>query len=329
MPSLSSNSSQGLYSPDSHFAQAAYDATVAGNSQWGVGTGGFVETVNPQNTSKKRSYDYANEFFEDVKRHKITPIYNDGTLSFMPPLIEDMAARLSALQAWVTDDLFKPTYNTYQLPQQQTFPSQQYVLPALRTKQDLLDANQFLTQLQNQAFEPQYSTDYLPQYPTYANKTLYPTLDMDYTQQSQGDMTPSTNLYPQLFDQTASLPSSYNYMGIGSRMAYDGTKLVNTGTLQKAPPAEDARRAGSEELVQDMEKMDVDSESKEKKPLTEKEPVTVKKEDDEDLKAKHLALVKKLQKLVQELLLDQEKEVEVKKESPVSAEAPVPRIAAH
>jgi len=319
MPSLSSNSSQGLYSPDSQFAQAAYDATLAGNSQWGVGAGGFVETVNPQSTSRKRSYDYANEFFEDVKRHKITPIYND-----------DMAARLSALQAWVTDDLFKPTYNTYQLPQQQTVPSQQYMLPALRTKQDLLDASQFLTQLQSQAFEPQYTTDYMPQYPTYANKTLYPTLDMDYTQQSQVDMTPSTNLYPPLFDPTASLPSTYNYMGIGSRMAYDGTKLVNTGTLQKAPPAEEPRRAGSEELVQDMEKMDVDSESKEKKPSTEKEPVTVtvKKEDEEDLKVKHLELIKKLQKLVQELLLDQEKDVQVKKESPVSVEAPV-SIAAH
>jgi hypothetical protein len=80
MPSLSSNSSTGLYSPDSQFAQTAYDATLAGNSQWGVGAGGFVETVNPQNTSRKRSYDYANEFFEDVKRHKITPVYNDGNI---------------------------------------------------------------------------------------------------------------------------------------------------------------------------------------------------------------------------------------------------------
>lgn len=318
MPSLSSKSSQGLYSPDSQFAQAAYDATLAGNSQWGVGTGGFVETVNPQSTSRKRSYDYANDFFEDVKRHKITPIYND-----------DMAARLSTLQAWVTDDLFKPTYNTYQLPQQQSISSQPYMLPALRTKQDLLDANQFLAQLQHQAFDPQYTSDYMPQYPTYANKTLYPTLDLDYSQSSQMDMTPSTNLYPQLFDQTASLSSSHSYMGIGSRMVYDGTKLVNTGTLQKAPPVEEPRRAGSEELVQHMEKMDVDSEAKEVKPSsTEKEPITVKKEDDGDLKAKHLELIKKLQKLVQELLLDQEKDVEVKKESSVAVETQV-GITAH
>lgn len=297
---VSSNSSQGLYSPDSQFAQAAYDASL-GTSQWNVGAGGFVETVNPQSTSKKRSYDYANEFFEDVKRHKITPVYND-----------DMAARLSALQAWVTDDLFQPSYNTYQVPPQQPVQSQaQYLLPSLRTKQDLLDANQFLSQLQNHAFEPQYTTDYLPDYPTYPNKTLYPTLDLGYTESV--DSTPSTNLYPHLFDQSATIPSS-TYMGMGSRMAYDQTKLVYAGTLQKAPP-----RAPSEELVQDMEKMDVDSEAKEKKVEPE---VKVKSEDDEDknAKEKHLELIKKLQKLVQEMLLDREKdddeEKAVKKESP-------------
>jgi hypothetical protein len=112
-------------------------------------------------------------------------------------------------------------------------------------------------------------------------------------------------------------------------MIYDGTKLVDTGTLQKARPADEPRRAGSEELVQHMEKMDVDSEAKEIKPSsTEKEPITVKKEDDGDLKAKHLELIKKLQKLVQELLLDQEKDVEVKKESPVAVETQV-GITAH
>jgi hypothetical protein len=229
-----------------------------------------------------------------------------------------MAARLSGLQAWVTDDLFKPTYNTYQVPQQQTLPSQQpYVLPALRTKQDLLDANQFLTQLQSQAFEPQYATEYLPQYPSYANKTLYPTLDMDYSAQ-QVDMTPSTNLYPQLFDQNATQMNS-NYMGMGSRMAYDQTKLVYSGTLQKAPP-----RSGSEELVEDMEKMDVDSDRKK-----EDTEVKVKSEEEEDVKGKHLEVIKKLQKLVQEMILDQEKEVEVKKESPAGSVENVVSIAAH
>jgi hypothetical protein len=226
-----------------------------------------------------------------------------------------MAARLSALQAWVTDDLFKPTYNTYQVPQLQVVPSQHsYLLPALRTKQDLLDANQFLTQLQNQSFEPQYHNDYMPQYPAYPNKTVYPTLDLDYNQQVE--MTPSTSLYPQLFDHSP-VPS-HQYVGaMGSRMPYDPAKLVYDGTLRKAAP-----RAGSEELVQELEKMDVDSESKEKK-----EEQQVKSEEDHEEKAKHLALVKRLHKLVQEMLREQEEEV--KKESPSTPMENLVSVAAH
>lgn len=324
---VSSNSSQGLYSPDSQIAQAAYDATLAPGSQWNVGTGGYVETVNPQNTSKKRSYDYANEFFEDVKRHKITPVYND-----------DMAARLSALQAWVTDDLFKPNYNTYQIPQPEPIPSQvPYLLPALRTKQDLLAANHFLTSLQTHTFDPQYTTEYIPQFPSYANKTLYPTLDLDYSEPSPVEMAPSTNLYPQLFDQSPSPVPSANYLQMGSRLTYDQTRLVYAGTLQRAPPR--AQSTGSDELVQDMEKMDVDSESKEKKPVEGEEKKEVKtRETDAEMKKKHLELIKKLQKLVQEMLLDMNKESEskneekmedVKKESNVPSADTLVSIAAH
>jgi hypothetical protein len=77
---LSSNSSQGYYSPDSQFAQAAYDATLPTTGHWGVG--GYVETVNPQYTSKKRGIDQVSDFFEDVKRHKINPTYDHSIISF-------------------------------------------------------------------------------------------------------------------------------------------------------------------------------------------------------------------------------------------------------
>jgi hypothetical protein len=228
-----------------------------------------------------------------------------------------MAARLSALQAWVTDDLFKPTYNTYQIPEQNVVPSQHpYLLPALRTKQDLLDANQFLAQLQTQAFEPQYQTDYMPQYPTYTNKPLYPTFDLDYNQHSQVDMTPSTGVYPPLFEQSP-VPSPQYFGQMGTRLNHDVARQVPQGILQKAP------RAGSEELVKELEKMDVDSESKEKV----KEEPQVKSEEDDETKAKNLALLKRLQKLVQEMILDQEKEI--KKESASTPMENVVPVAAH
>ena len=221
-----------------------------------------------------------------------------------------MATRLSALND-LTDDFFKTTYNTYQVPSQ-ALPTQRYgFLPSLRTRQDCIDVNQFLMQLQTHAFEPQYSNEYMPQYPVSSSKALYPTLDFDYNQQ-QPDMAPSTGLYPQLFDQTAS-PSS-TYVGMGTRMPYDQTRLVHAPILQKAPPAP---RAGSEELVENMEKMDVDSESKDKK----SEETKVKQEEGiKEMKEKHLELIKKLQKMVQEMILAQEnadEEVRVKKESPV------------
>ncbi len=78
---LSSNSSQGYYSPDSQFAQAAYDATLPAAGHWGVG--GYVETVNPQYTSKKRGIEQVSNFFEDVKRHKINATYDHGILSYI------------------------------------------------------------------------------------------------------------------------------------------------------------------------------------------------------------------------------------------------------
>jgi len=224
-----------------------------------------------------------------------------------------MAERLDLLMD-IPDDIFKQTYNTYQLPSQAVPAQRSYYMPALRTRQEAMEINDFLMQ-QISAFPSQYSPDYMPQYNTTSSKTLYPTLgDLEY---EQTDLTPSTGLYPQLFDQSP-MPSS-TYVGMGSRMPYDQTKLMYAGTLTKAPPPP---RSGSEELVSDMEKMDVDSESKEKKSEDEEMEVKVKAEDDEkdQVKQKHFELIKKLQKMVQEMILDwNDEQVSVKKESPVIA----------
>jgi hypothetical protein len=216
-----------------------------------------------------------------------------------------MAERLDLLMD-IPEDIFKQTYNTYQVASQSVPSQRPYYIPAVRSRYDAIEINDFL--VQQIAVFPQYSTDYVPQYSS--NKTLYPTLDLDYT--SPSDVTPSTNLYPQLFDQTP-LPSSA-YVGVGSRMSYDQTRLVYSGTLTKARPS----RADSEELVDDMEKMDVDSESK-KKPEEEEVKVTTEDDKGKEIKAKHLEVIKKLQRMVQEMILDWENEEEVKvKESPVS-----------
>lgn len=59
--------------------------------------------------------------------------------------------------------------------------------------------------------------------------------------------------------------------------------------------------------------MDVDSEAKEKKEEKKEEPV--KKELDAETRKKHLELIKKLQDLVQEMLLGMDKEGQSESES--------------
>ncbi|KAL7271178.1 hypothetical protein RUND412_006077 [Rhizina undulata] len=101
-----------------------------------------------QNESKKRAYEGVNGFFEDAKRHKIQPVY-DGA----------MAQRLSALQQFVPATTAEGTdYNhhaaTVTAPPTGVAPvNQQYTLPSLRTKQDLIDADNFLTQLSANVYE--------------------------------------------------------------------------------------------------------------------------------------------------------------------------------
>ncbi|KAG0128216.1 hypothetical protein HOY82DRAFT_489495, partial [Tuber indicum] len=93
--------------------------------------------------NKKRNYDGMDQFFDDAKRHKIQPVY-DGA----------MAQRLSALQ-------FVPTtsegvdFNGHHAPTVTASPSAQtqFTLPSLRTKQDLIDADNFLTQLSANVYE--------------------------------------------------------------------------------------------------------------------------------------------------------------------------------
>ena len=91
--------------------------------------------------------------------------------------------------------------------------------------------------------------------------------------------------------------------------------------LQRAAPAvkeeDNEGSVGSEDLVKDMEKMDVDSEAKTKN-------VEDDKSDEQDKKKReaHLAVIKKLQKYVQELIEDKEKESDKKENVNVEMKTP-------
>ncbi|KAK9470663.1 uncharacterized protein V1510DRAFT_369683 [Dipodascopsis tothii] len=129
----------------------------------------------PDMSRNKRTYEAANDFFEDIKRHKVAPVYG-----------QDMASRLSALEALVgvappplplpqsQVAEYAPAYH-HSVVQQSQQPAQhhhvtsavsvpvsapqslsslplpqmptQNQLPALRNKQDLLETDHFLSQL--------------------------------------------------------------------------------------------------------------------------------------------------------------------------------------
>jgi len=97
-----------------------------------------------QQSAKKRSFDGVDQFFDDAKRHKIQPVY-DGA----------MAHRLSALQFVPSTTGEGVDFNgsaTVTAPATTGGP-QTYTLPSLRTKQDLIDADHFLTQLSANVYD--------------------------------------------------------------------------------------------------------------------------------------------------------------------------------
>ncbi|KAA8898925.1 hypothetical protein FN846DRAFT_961634 [Sphaerosporella brunnea] len=120
-----------------HAAQAvAAQAQAAQQAQ--------AQAQQQQENSKKRSFEGVDQFFEDAKRHKLQPIY-DGA----------MAQRLSALQFIPSSTSEGVDFNgaaTVTAPATNGS-TQTFTLPSLRTKQDLIDADNFLTQLSANVYD--------------------------------------------------------------------------------------------------------------------------------------------------------------------------------
>lgn len=96
--------------------------------------------------SKKRSLEGPDHFFDEVKRHKIQPVYDSA-----------MAQRLSALQQYmpVTQENldYQPHGGTPVSSAGQVATAHPFTLPSLRTKQELVEANNFLTELSHNLYD--------------------------------------------------------------------------------------------------------------------------------------------------------------------------------
>lgn len=96
--------------------------------------------------SKKRALEGADQFFDEVKRHKIQPVYDSN-----------MAQRLSALQQYMPVSQENIDYQTHGgtpvSSAGQGAGSHPYTLPSLKTRQELVDANNFLTELSHNLYD--------------------------------------------------------------------------------------------------------------------------------------------------------------------------------
>lgn len=184
----------------------------------------YIENVysHQQQHSRKRGYDdYANDFFEDAKRSRVEPVYNQA-----------MAQRLSGLDHYISEgwNYVDQDYNTS--------------LPALKNKQDLLEIDQWLYQLSN-TVQPGDMESHAMNHPSYGRPqaSIYPNvpnmLQNDYSQSL--NLSSSATLYPTLpagnfafSSQAAGYNSNTILPQIGSYYS-EPRRTIDISQLQAAP----------------------------------------------------------------------------------------------
>jgi hypothetical protein len=131
-------------SQDGQQASAIAHAAQAVAAQAQAAQQAAAAQAQAQQNSKKRSFDGVDQFLEDVKRNKLQPVY-DGA----------MAQRLTALSQFIPSTTSEGVdFNgTATVTAPATNGSQPFTLPSLRTKQDLIDADNFLTQLSANVYD--------------------------------------------------------------------------------------------------------------------------------------------------------------------------------
>lgn len=268
----------------------------------------------PETNSRKRGYDAALDLFEDIKRSRVTPTYNSN-----------MAARLSTIEQLVGIAPYTntPTYRQSQ-PQPQPVQSQPVQqdtlrqLPPFRSHQDLLDADQFFSQLSsslplNTKPVPDYNQNFtLPSNYGGYSQPLSPPVS------SHSSVSPGLNVYPTIspagtMAQDMNSHPSVNHPQLASRCDFQNNKRYAVGVMQRS-----SKLSAEDDLSSAMAKLDV-SEKKEEI-----------KEEDEEIK-RHAEVIQRIRVLIAEMIKKaetsetKESEVVVKKEE---KESVYPTIAA-
>ncbi|KAI5804568.1 hypothetical protein EDC01DRAFT_426034 [Geopyxis carbonaria] len=160
---------------------------------------------------KKRSFDGVDQFFEDAKRHKLQPVY-DGA----------MAQRLSALQfvpSTTGEGVDFNGHTTTVTAPPTTSAGQPFTLPSLRTKQDLIDADNFLTQLSANVYENSNGQ----QFPFRGNQAQSPHTPTQQQAQQHHDGAPAAQMGQNQAGTPALTPPTSNYTASASPATHHTT----------------------------------------------------------------------------------------------------------
>lgn len=249
--------------------------------------------------SRKRGHDAAFDFLDDIKRARITPNYN-----------ADMAARLSTIEQIVgiapyTGQTAFPTTPTAAAAAaaaaSHPLPSPEYQgfrqLPPFRSQQELLEADQFFTQLSSNL--PLKPAESVPAYTLpsngYSNTQYAGSFAQVVSPPQSATTTPPANGYP-----TLTPSGGANYVGsgaphpqLGSRCDYDNGRRFSVGVLQRSSKL--SSTAADDALVQQLGKLRV----------TTPEPEL-------DQVARHAEVIKRMRALIAAMLSEAKKEEEKK-----------------
>lgn len=251
--------------------------------------GGYEQ---PPQESRKRGYSAALDLFDDIKRQRIEPTYNN-----------DFAARLSTIEQLVgisgplprtTRPLAVPASLA---PQQPADPLRQ--LRGLRTQQELLDADQFLSQLSStlplKAPAPVPTQDYFAPLPSTTSFNTYPSQPMS-----------SLNVYPSL---DADVPSAATYSPehpqVASRYDYESGKRYAVGVSQRSSKLADDASKDTAETDETDEKDAAKPDAPETDAADDLAGAMGKleiKETEEDVVLRHAEVIRRIRSMIADML---------------------------
>lgn len=265
------------YVPRNRYNQVSPPGSVSVPT--GFGAEQFGASYEQDLASRKRVHDAAFDFLDDIKRARITPNYN-----------ADMAARLSTIEQIVGIAPYGQPFPTTSTPASHPLPSPEYQgfrqLPPFRSQQELLEADQFFTQLSsNLPLKPADSG--VPAYtlPSNGYSAQYAGSFAQVSPSQSANATPPANGYP-----TLTPSANANYVGgashpqLGSRCDYDNGRRFSVGVLQRSSKLS-ATTAAEDDLTQQLGKLRV----------TAPEP-------ESDQVARHAEVIKRMRALIAAML---------------------------